>query len=124
MNLAELKAKHPELHAQAVEEGRQEERDRVNGHLIKGQAVGALDIAIKAVQDGTGMSATLDAQYFAAGLSKQNLAEAADDSKETEAATGEVGSATAAEAEAAKQAEAGADLLKGAAASLGYTVEV
>lgn len=70
MDLNELKAKHPALCAQLVEEGTAAERDRVSAHLTLGEASGDMATAVKAVEDGVGMTASLQAKYMAAGMNR------------------------------------------------------
>lgn len=72
MDLITLKNEHPAVFAEAVDAGVQQERDRVSAHLIKGKASGALDVALDAIENGHGMTATIDAKYFAAGLNKRD----------------------------------------------------
>lgn len=88
MDLAELKAKHPETYKAAVADGEKQERDRVSAHLIMGEASGDMTTAIKAVKDGDHMTATHQASYMAAGMKKSALgARAADDIPAGAAAT-------------------------------------
>lgn len=75
MDLIELKAKHPALHAQVFELGVAEERDRVGAHLTMGAASGSLDIAVQAITDGVGMTATLNAKYIVAGMNRKDVAD-------------------------------------------------
>lgn len=84
MDLTKLKAEHPAVYQQAVDEGitqgKAKELDRVSAHIIMGEAVNAMDVAVKAIKDGTEMTATINAEYSAAGFSKKNIdARAADD---------------------------------------------
>ncbi len=73
MDLNKLKAEHPEILEAAMQLGVGKERDRVTAHLILGQETGALDTAIKAVEDGTEMNATMNAKYLAAGMNKRDV---------------------------------------------------
>lgn len=68
MDLDTLKAEHPETYRAALAVGASEERDRVTAHLTLGQSSGDMDTAIKAVEDGSEMTATLQAKYMAAGM--------------------------------------------------------
>ncbi len=54
----------------AVQRGITQERDRVLGHIIRGEAVGAMPIALEAIRSGAVMTQELDARYFAAGLNR------------------------------------------------------
>ena len=74
MTSAELKLQHPDTYAAIVQEGVTAERTRAVAHLTKGEAVGALDIAVKAVREGTEMNAAIDAEYWAVGMKKQAAA--------------------------------------------------
>ena len=70
MDLITLKATHPALCAQLVAEGTDAERDRVSAHLTMGDASGDMKTAMKAVEDGSGMTANLQAKYMAAGMNR------------------------------------------------------
>lgn len=77
MDSKELQEKHPAVYqsikAEGAAEGQKKERDRVSAHLIKGEAVGAMDIAMKAIKDGLeSTDAVVDAQYFAAMANKKD----------------------------------------------------
>lgn len=74
MDLKTLKAQHPETFAKAREEGITAERDRVGAHLTMGHASGDMATAVAACKDGTGMTATLQATYMAAGMNKNDSA--------------------------------------------------
>lgn len=87
MDLNELKASHPDVYAAAVAEGTTAERDRVTAHLTLGEASGAMKTAVAAVTDGSGMTATLQAQYMAAGMNRGDLDAAGDDDAAAAAAT-------------------------------------
>lgn len=99
MNLEELKAQHPAVYQAAVAEGVtagiDQERDRVGAHLIKGEASGALEVAIKAVKDGSAMTAVLDAEYFAAGLKRSEQVDTQADSDDADGGDGADGGAAA-----------------------------
>lgn len=73
MDLNKLKAEHPSVYAQAVEIGTTAERDRVSAHLTMGTASGDMAIATKAIEDGTGMTAGLQAKYMAAGMNRTDV---------------------------------------------------
>ena len=87
MDLATLKASHPDTYKAAVAEGEKQERDRVSAHLIMGEASGDMVTAIKAVNDGEQMTATLNAKYMAAGFKKGALAGRAEDDTAVATAT-------------------------------------
>jgi len=73
MTLEELRAQHPEAFSSAVKLGADQERDRVSAHLTMGEASGDMVMAIAAVQDGSPMTAALQAKYMAAGMKKNEL---------------------------------------------------
>ena len=79
MTLSELQAAHPALYAEAVALGSSKERDRVQSHLILAEATGAMDVAVKAIREGSDMTATLNAEYTAAGIRKQAIEARQDD---------------------------------------------
>ncbi len=70
MDLLKLKAEHPAVYAAAVAEGATQERDRVSAHLTLGEASGDMTTALAAVNDGSAMTATLQAKYMAAGMNR------------------------------------------------------
>lgn len=74
MDEKELKAQHPELFKAVFDKGGEaalkEERDRVNAHLTMGEKSGAMDIALKAVRSGEGLTQTLIAEYMTATRNK------------------------------------------------------
>ena len=70
MDLSTLKAEHAALVDQIVAE----ERDRVSAHLKMAEASGDMKTAIQAITDGSGMTASLQAAYMAAGLNKRDQA--------------------------------------------------
>ncbi len=76
MDLETLKAEHPGVYAQAAEEGRKEERNRVSFHANMGLKNGAEAFALKACQDGTEMNdGTALSEYMSAGMNKRELTE-------------------------------------------------
>ncbi len=79
MDLKTLKAQHPDVHAAAVQEGTDQERDRVTAHLIMGEKSGAMETASAAIKDGQGMTATLQATYLTAGMNRSDVATRQDD---------------------------------------------
>ena len=72
MDLNTLKAQHPDVYAAAMQEGVSSERDRVSAHLTMGNASGDMETALKAVNEGSEMTATLQATYLAAGMNRQD----------------------------------------------------
>lgn len=73
MDLKTLKAQHPDVYAAAVQEGADQERDRVTAHLIMGEKSGAMETASKAIKDGEPMTATLQATYLTAGMNRSDV---------------------------------------------------
>ncbi len=68
--LADLKAKHPEVYAQAKAEGAAEETERVNAHFTLARACGdeAVKLAVENVESGEPFSASVSAKYQALGM--------------------------------------------------------
>jgi ClpP class serine protease len=95
MNLAQLKAEHPDVYASAVQVGVAEERDRVTAHLKMGEASGAMDVASAAIKQGDGMTASLQADYLAAGMNRRDTQNRADD----DASAGKAANGAAAQSE-------------------------
>jgi len=121
MNEHELLAQHPELYAAVLNKGVTQERDRVTAHLIMGESHGAMEAATTAIKSGDGMTATIQAQYAAAGLNKNAVASRGADDKDAD--PGSVDTDKDAEA----TAKAGfADIMKraGAQANIAKAVEV
>lgn len=74
MDLEQLKKDHPSVYAQAMEEGRKEERNRVAFHASMGIKNGAEAVALKACQDGTDMNdGTVLSEYMSAGMNKREV---------------------------------------------------
>lgn len=73
MDLKTLKAQHPDVYAAAVQEGTDQERDRVTAHLIMGEKSGAMETASKAIKDGEAMTSTLQATYLTAGMNRSDV---------------------------------------------------
>ena len=77
MDTKEFQAQHPATFAAAVqmgvENGVAEERDRVSAHLKLGEASGDMATATAAIADGSGMTASIQATYMAAGMKKTEL---------------------------------------------------
>lgn len=124
MNLEELKAKHPDVHAQAVAEGIDQgqklERDRASAHLTYGEKTGAITTAIKAVRAGTDLNQSVIAEYMTAGMNKVDT----DNRSQDEIAAAEVADGVDDSDIADKEKEASVNILALAAESLGVNVEV
>lgn len=84
MTLAELKAQFPEVFQAAVSEGVEQERKRAADHLKVGKASGAMDVAIKAISEGTPF-ADLQADYMAANMRRKETEDRQDDADGTNA---------------------------------------
>ena len=80
MDLAKLKAEHPDVYSAAVAEGVNQERDRVTGHLKMGKGTGAIDTAMTACIEGTDMTASVMADYQVAGMNRNALDDSQSDS--------------------------------------------
>lgn len=91
MTLAEFKAEHPDLFAEAKAEGVAQERDRVTAHLTLGAQANAMEIATTAIKDGKEMTQTLTAEYMSAALSGANIAARQDDDADASGADGTEG---------------------------------
>lgn len=79
MNLAQLKAEHPDVYSAAVSEGVTQERDRVGAHLTMGQSSGDMKTAVDACLDGTQMTATMNAKYLSACMNRADTQAAVSD---------------------------------------------
>lgn len=117
MDLQTLKAQHPDVYAAAAQEGQDQERDRVGAHLTMGKASGDMETAISAVEDGSAMTATLQAKYMAAGMNRADVQARQDDDAEAAAADG----ANASDADA--EAAAGDNILANAFEACGVEME-
>lgn len=82
-----------------------------------GEASGDMKTAIGAVQDGSAMTATLQAKYMAAGMNRSDVQARQDDDAEANAGD----DANAGEEEA--EANAGVNILAAAAESCGVELE-
>lgn len=87
MNLDELKSKHPELYAQAVKVGVDKEFDRVNAHITLGKQAGALELAVKNIEEKAEFSLTVSAQYQAEGLKNRDTQDRIDDDENLDTST-------------------------------------
>lgn len=77
MNLATFKATYNALYMEVVNDGLQQgikqERERVNTHLNYGTKTGAMEVALKAVKDGSDVTPLLISEYLTAGVNKKDL---------------------------------------------------
>lgn len=89
MNLAELKAKHPELYAEALglgeAKGKASEQERVSAFAELGEASGATELAMQCIADGTEHSATINAKFMAAQMKANTLSAMSADNVDVEA---------------------------------------
>lgn len=119
MDLDKLKAQHPDVYAAAVQVGVDKERDRVSAHAIMGKSSGALDSALKAIEEGTEMTATMQATYMAAGMRNRDVSNRdEDDAAAAAAASGASGQETDEE----RDAKASSNILQFAANRLNVEV--
>lgn len=80
LNLEQLQADHPELYAQAIQKGADQERSRVKAHLTLGESSGSMETAVKAINEGTSVSDdACQAEYLSAKLNSQSLQARVDD---------------------------------------------
>lgn len=77
--LAELKQQHPDLYAQAIQAGVEQERDRVNTHIELGQEAGAMDKAIEFIQGGNELGVKENGAYTRAAIASLKNANRSDD---------------------------------------------
>jgi len=72
MDLNELKAKHPDLYAQAAAAGATEalnsEKERIEAHLVLGEASGDMETAMAAIKSGDQITPLITAKHQAAGI--------------------------------------------------------
>jgi len=108
MNLSELKATHPDVHAAAVKVGIDQERDRMGAHLQMGESSGDMKTAIAACKDGSVMTQTLQATYMTAGMNRADTSNRQDDDASADAGDG----ATAEDDDQATQADQVADAVE------------
>lgn len=85
MDLKQLKAQHPDAYAAAVQEGIEQERDRVTAHITMGEASGDTKTAHTAIKDGSAMTATLQAAYMTAGMNRSDVARRQEDDASADA---------------------------------------
>lgn len=82
MDIKTLKAQHPQLAEELTREGVALERDRVVAHLTLGEKSGAMDVAVKAIKSGEGMTLTLQAEYMTAALNQRDTRSRQEESDE------------------------------------------
>jgi ATP-dependent Clp protease protease subunit len=73
MKISELRAQHPELYAEVVETGVNQERERVTAHLTMGEASGDMELAVASINSGADMNASINAKYMAAHMKRNEL---------------------------------------------------
>lgn len=93
-NLSDLEKNFPDLFAQAVQKGIDQERDRTEAHLTMGEAVGSFDLAVENIRNKAEFTPAVSAKYSAEGLKRKDVENSLDDNSED---TGD-GEATDAEA--------------------------
>lgn len=86
MNLKDLESQHPEVFAEAVQVGVEQERTRVTAHITMGKTVGDMTITLDAIEKGRDFDAAVQAEYMSAGLNRKDLNNREDDDKSTKAA--------------------------------------
>lgn len=83
MDLTMLKQDHPGVYEAAVQVGVAKERDRAKAHLILGREAGAIEAAMKAVEEGTEMTAAMSATYMAAAMNRKDVKDRTGDDGDT-----------------------------------------
>lgn len=73
MDLAKLKAEHPDVFNAVVSVGATQERERMSAHLIMGEASGDMVTAIAACKDGIEMTPSMSATYSAAAMNRADI---------------------------------------------------
>ena len=121
MDLNTIRASHPDVFAEIVQQGVTQERERASAHLIMGSGSGQMDTAIAAVQDGSEMTASLTATYMMAAANRNDVTAGAVD--EIAAAAVLSGTAATADDTASADAAAGAAILSAAAATCNVELE-
>ncbi|MCK5606560.1 S49 family peptidase [Candidatus Pacearchaeota archaeon] len=86
MDITMLKQDHPGAYEAAVQVGVAKERDRATAHLILGREAGAIEAAMKAVEEGTEMTVSMHATYMAAAMKRKDVKDRTDDDVEAGAA--------------------------------------
>lgn len=85
MDLNTFKSSHPSTYAEAVNEGVTSERDRITAHLTMGNASGDMKTALESVENGSQMTATLQATYMSAGMNRADIESRQDDDVDADA---------------------------------------
>jgi ClpP class serine protease len=90
MDLEQLKTQHPDVYKAAAAEGaaeaKQKESDRIEAHLIMGEAYGSMEIALEAIKSGEEMTSLLTAKYLAANANNKQIEARQEDNLEASAA--------------------------------------
>ena len=88
MNIAELKAKHPDLYAEVLalgeDKGKASEQQRVSAFVELGEASGATDLMMACIKDGSEHSATVTARFSAAQMKNMTLQAMANDNPDVD----------------------------------------
>lgn len=116
MDLNELKSKYPALYSEVVTQ----ERERATAHLIMGEASGCMDTAIKAVREGSEMTALISAEYNAANMKRLALSYRSDENTDTGTPGGDTGGEG--EEADAKDVKASGDIFSSAAEFLNVDI--
>jgi ClpP class serine protease len=96
-SLKQLQAEAPEVYAEAIAAGVQQERTRVANHMMMGESSGAMDIALEAITAGTEMTAEMQAKYLESARSRADEARRAADEAAASEAANSAGSTAAAD---------------------------
>lgn len=83
MNLEEFKKNNPELYAQVVGIGKDEEYDRSMAHIKMGRQCGDIDIALKNIEGKNDFSQSVTADYMVAGMKNQSIQNRKEDETDT-----------------------------------------
>jgi ATP-dependent protease ClpP protease subunit len=73
MNLEQLKKDHPELYAQVIQIGKDEEFEHVKSHITLGRQAGDLEMAVKNIEARKPCTLSVSAEYQAAGMRNISL---------------------------------------------------
>ena len=81
MNEEELRAKYPDLYnaifqagvKNGIDKGKADEFDRVKAHITLGRQAGALELAVKNIEEKKEFSLTVSAEYQAEGMKNQDI---------------------------------------------------
>lgn len=97
MDLKKLKAEHPDVFDAAVKETLEIERDRVNAHLIAGEASGDMKTALESVRSGAVMTSSLQTKYMMATANRRDARNSDEDDAAAAAAANNVNTKPGAE---------------------------